>query len=99
MNAYSELNDPFEQRKRFAQQARDKLAGDDEAHPLDEDFCRSLEYGLPPTAGWGMGIDRLCMFLTGTTHIRDVLFFPMVKPRSPKGEKGEKRKEGEMVAH
>jgi len=79
-NAYTELNDPVVQRARFQAQAKDKAAGDDEAMFVDEDFCKSLEYGLPPTAGWGMGIDRLCMLLTDTTSIREVLLFPAMKP-------------------
>lgn len=69
-NAYTELNDPFDQRERFAQQAADKAAGDDEAQLIDENFCQSLEYGLPPTGGWGMGIDRLTMFLTDSANIK-----------------------------
>ena len=72
-NAYSELNDPFVQRERFEQQAKDREAGDDEAQVIDEDFCTALEYGLPPTAGWGLGIDRLAMFLTDSNNIK-VLF-------------------------
>jgi len=79
-NAYTELNDPVEQRARFQAQAKDKDAGDDEAMHVDEDFCKALEYGLPPTAGWGMGIDRLCMMLTDTVSIREVLLFPAMKP-------------------
>lgn len=73
-NAYSELNDPDEQRRRFEQQARQRAAGDLDAQLPDESFCQALEYGLPPTAGWGMGIDRLVMLLTGATHIREVQF-------------------------
>ncbi|XP_043686125.1 lysine--tRNA ligase isoform X3 [Vespula pensylvanica] len=69
-NAYTELNDPLVQRERFEQQAKDKAAGDEEAQMVDENFCTSLEYGLPPTAGWGMGIDRLCMFLTDSNNIK-----------------------------
>lgn len=79
-NAYSELNDPFDQRERFEAQLARREAGDDEANLMDEDFCLSLEYGLPPTGGMGMGIDRLCMLLTGEDNIRDVLLFPTMKP-------------------
>uniref|UniRef100_A0A034W7K0 Lysine--tRNA ligase n=1 Tax=Bactrocera dorsalis TaxID=27457 RepID=A0A034W7K0_BACDO len=79
-NAYTELNDPMVQRDRFAQQASDKAAGDDEAQLIDENFCTALEYGLPPTGGWGLGIDRLTMFLTDTNNIKEVLFFPAMKP-------------------
>lgn len=73
-NAYTELNDPAIQRERFEQQARDKAAGDDEAQLVDETFCTALEYGLPPTAGWGMGIDRVTMFLTDTINIKVRVF-------------------------
>ncbi|XP_071445522.1 lysine--tRNA ligase isoform X1 [Hetaerina americana] len=79
-NAYTELNDPVEQRRRFEQQAKDKAAGDDEAQVVDENFVTALEYGLPPTAGWGMGIDRLTMLLTDTNNIKEVLLFPAMKP-------------------
>ncbi|XP_053402487.1 lysine--tRNA ligase-like isoform X2 [Mercenaria mercenaria] len=79
-NAYTELNDPVVQRERFQQQAQDKAAGDDEAMFVDESFCTALEYGLPPTAGWGMGIDRLAMFLTNSNNIKEVLLFPAMKP-------------------
>ncbi|XP_053677961.1 lysine--tRNA ligase-like [Anopheles nili] len=82
-NAYTELNDPVVQRERFEQQAADKAAGDDEAQLVDENFCTALEYGLPPTGGWGMGIDRLTMFLTDTNNIKEVLFFPAMKPDDP----------------
>uniref|UniRef100_A0A1B0DJU4 Lysine--tRNA ligase n=1 Tax=Phlebotomus papatasi TaxID=29031 RepID=A0A1B0DJU4_PHLPP len=82
-NAYTELNDPMVQRERFAQQAADKAAGDDEAQLVDENFCTALEYGLPPTGGWGMGIDRLTMFLTDSNNIKEVLFFPAMKPDDP----------------
>jgi lysyl-tRNA synthetase class 2 len=74
-NAYTELNDPFDQRERFEQQALDKAMGDDEAQLVDEVFCNSLEYGLPPTGGWGLGIDRLTMFLTDSNNIKEVLPF------------------------
>jgi len=79
-NAYTELNDPFDQRLRFEEQARQKSQGDDEAQLVDENFCTSLEYGLPPTGGWGMGIDRLVMFLTDSNNIKEVLLFPAMKP-------------------
>ncbi|XP_052892448.1 lysine--tRNA ligase-like [Anopheles moucheti] len=79
-NAYTELNDPVVQRQRFEQQAADKAVGDDEAHLVDENFCTALEYGLPPTSGWGMGIDRLTMLLTDCNSIKEVLLFPAMKP-------------------
>lgn len=79
-NAYSELNNPIDQRERFAAQLAKREAGDTEANFMDEDYCVALEYGLPPTGGMGMGIDRLCMLLTDADSIRDVLFFPTMKP-------------------
>ena len=79
-NAYTELNSPFVQRERFSNQAKDKAAGDEEAQGVDEDFVKALEYGLPPTGGWGMGIDRMTMFLTGSVNIKEVLLFPAMKP-------------------
>ena len=79
-NAYSELNDPIDQFERFQEQAALKTKGDDEAMYIDMDFVRALEYGMPPTSGLGMGIDRLTMFMTGQTAIQDVLFFPQMKP-------------------
>jgi lysyl-tRNA synthetase class 2 len=82
-NAYTELNEPRHQRRQFELQAGDHAAGDDEAQLIDENFCTALEYGLPPTAGWGMGIDRLVMLLTGKTAIRDVILFPAVKAAPP----------------
>ncbi|XP_038223202.1 lysine--tRNA ligase-like [Zerene cesonia] len=82
-NAYTELNDPATQRERFEQQAKDRAAGDDEAPPTDEAFCTALEYGLPPTGGWGLGVDRLTMFLTDSNNIKEVLLFPAMKPDDP----------------
>lgn len=85
-NAYTELNDPFEQRLRFEEQLRQREAGDDEAQMVDETFCRAMEFGLPPTGGWGMGIDRLVMFLTDNYTIKEVLPFPFMKEEQQKGE-------------
>ena len=79
-NAYSELNDPIDQLYRFKEQLKLKDKGDDEAMYIDMDFVRALEYGMPPTSGLGMGIDRLTMFMTGATTIQDVLFFPQMRP-------------------
>ena len=81
-NAYSELNDPIDQLERFEEQAALKSKGDDEAMFIDYDFVRALEYGMPPTSGLGMGIDRLTMFMTGQTTIQDVLFFPQMRPKA-----------------
>lgn len=81
-NAYSELNDPIEQRERFEDQAKLMERGDDEAMFIDYDFLRALEYGMPPTSGIGFGVDRLCMLLTNQQSIQDVLFFPMMRPET-----------------
>jgi len=88
-NAYTELNNPHVQRERFAQQAKDREHGDSEAQLIDETFCTSLEYGLPPTGGWGLGIDRLTMLLADATNIKEVILFPAMKPVDQADEKEE----------
>ena len=79
-NAYSELNDPIDQEERFIDQMKLADKGDDEAMIIDQDFLRALQYGMPPTSGIGIGIDRLVMLMTGKTYIQEVLFFPQMKP-------------------
>ncbi|RZM05607.1 MAG: DUF4332 domain-containing protein, partial [Pedobacter sp.] len=88
-NAYSELNDPIDQRERLEEQLRLAERGDEEAMVLDEDFLRALEYGMPPTAGVGLGIDRLAMIMTNQASIQDVLFFPQMRPEKKQEQSDE----------
>ena len=97
-NAYSELNDPIDQRERFEEQLKLAERGDDEAGKfIDYDFLRALEYGMPPTSGLGIGIDRLVMFLTNNQSIQEVLFFPQMKPEAFGGPKGPELTENEKL--
>ena len=84
-NAYTELNDPMEQRRRFDAQLAMRERGDEEAHQMDEDYLRAMSYGMPPTGGEGLGIDRLAMLLTNSQSIRDVILFPLLRPEGEIG--------------
>jgi lysyl-tRNA synthetase class 2 len=90
-NGFSELNDPEEQRRRFEQQLKERERGDEEAHQMDEDYIRALSFGLPPTGGCGVGVDRVAMLLTDSQTIRDVILFPLLRPEKNAAEAGEEK--------
>ena len=85
-NGFSELNDPMDQRRRFEGQLKERERGDDEAHQMDEDYIRALSYGMPPAGGVGVGVDRLCMLITNSQSIRDVILFPLLRPEKTQGD-------------
>ncbi len=89
INAYSELVDPLDQRRRFEEQAELRKKGDDEAMPADEDYLTAMEFGMPPISGWGMGIDRFVALLTDAPNLRDVVWFPLMKPEAEEPEGSE----------